>query len=174
MNSKLLNSAVALRDILAQQHHRIVLAESCTGGWVAASLACIPGISQWWCGSHVVYRCDSKHRWLGIDNKILDDPSMGPVSELVTQQLAERSLERTSEADIALAVTGDLGPGVPPDKDGIIYCAVSMRDRMVTQLRKTKLTLLPPEDSSDFQRRIARLEYTANWVLLQAVDILKH
>ena len=50
---------------LRSQPRRIVFAESCTGGLVAATLA-IPGISDSLCGSAVVYRLDTKTRWLGI------------------------------------------------------------------------------------------------------------
>ena len=53
---------------LAERQERLVLAESCTGGLICATLATIPGISQWLCGSSVVYRETTKRDWLGIDD----------------------------------------------------------------------------------------------------------
>ncbi|MEZ6136283.1 MAG: CinA family protein [Pirellulaceae bacterium] len=89
LEEKSLKHAQQLRDAAVQLDGRLVLAESCTAGRVAATLASFPGISNWLCGSFVVYRCDSKSRWLGIPTKLLDDPQIGPVSEQVTELLAQ-------------------------------------------------------------------------------------
>ena len=40
------NLAVRLRDMLCRQNQRLVLAESCTAGRIAASLGTLPGISD--------------------------------------------------------------------------------------------------------------------------------
>ena len=80
-----------------------MLAESCTGGLVAATLAQIPGISEHLCGSAVVYRAPTKSAWLGIDQRLLDDPAIGPVSAEVTRALALAVLERTRAPAVQVA-----------------------------------------------------------------------
>lgn len=165
MNSNLIASASKLRDKIASSKQRLVLVESCTGGWLAASMASLPGASQWWCGSLVVYRCGSKQQWLDISRTVLDDPSIGPVSELVTQQLARQALVHTPEADMSLAVTGDLGPGVSLEKDGIVYCAMATRRDAEIDHAQTRLVSPAPCDATDIARRVARLEEASQWVL---------
>lgn len=164
MNTNLIDRAAKLREALVSRQQRVVLVESCTGGWLAASMATLPGISQWWCGSMVVYRCGSKQQWLDISGTILDDPSIGPVSDVVTQQLARQALKYTSEADLSLAVTGDLGPGVSPEKDGIVYCALATRQGNTIFQAHTRLTLPAPRDATDITARAARLEEASLWV----------
>ena len=58
--------------LLKQSQLRLALAESCTGGLIAGQLAQIPGISEHFCGSAVVYRYDTKARWLGLSRRELD------------------------------------------------------------------------------------------------------
>jgi nicotinamide-nucleotide amidase len=164
MNTNLMDHAAKLRDALVSRQQRIVLIESCTGGWLAASMAALPGISQWWCGSLVVYRCGSKQQWLDISGTILDDPRIGPVSELVTQQLARQALKHTAEADLSLAVTGDVGPGVSPEKDGKVFCALAIRQGDTILQAHTRLTLPAPRDATDVAARAARLEEASQWV----------
>jgi len=118
-------AAQNLADALAQKRQRIVFAESCTAGLVSATLARIAGISEWHCGAAVVYRLDTKQRWLGISAAMLDDP--GPVSQDVAHAMAISVLERTPEANYAAAVTGHLGPNVPFEQDGLVWVAIAKR-----------------------------------------------
>lgn len=170
MNTELVGCASKLRDLIANRRQRLVFVESCTGGWLAASMASLPGISQWWCGSLVVYRCGSKQQWLDISAATLDDPNIGPVSEIVTSQLAQQALEHTREADISIAVTGDLGPGVEPHKDGIVFTAIAFRQPALVLKANTKLKSPPPESSQDIERRVARLHEASQWVFETAVN----
>ena len=165
MNAQLIEQAALIRDLLTHRQQRLILTESCTGGWLAASFAALPGISQWWCGSLVVYRCGSKQQWLGIDPAILNDPQIGPVSELVTRQLAQQALQHTTEADLSLAVTGDLGPGVAADKDGRAFCALADRETGDIFQERLQLRSATPRDASDIAGRVARLEEASLWVL---------
>ncbi|MFM7928628.1 MAG: CinA family protein, partial [Pirellula sp.] len=50
--------------LLRESNRRIVLAESCTGGLAAAWFTSVPGASDVFCGSMVVYRNDTKSQWL--------------------------------------------------------------------------------------------------------------
>ncbi len=120
-------AAQVLADRLKQSNRRIVFAESCTAGLVAATLARISGISEWHCGSAVVYRLDTKHRWLAIPEELLQNP--GPVSREVASAMATGVLDKTPEADLAVSVSGHLGPNAPVDLDGVIWIAAAQRNR---------------------------------------------
>lgn len=104
---------------------RLVLAESCTAGLVAATLGKIPGISQYFCGSAVTYRNATKTAWLGVGEEVLDHP--GPVSQIVAEQMATGALTATPEADLAGAITGHLGPDAPTEVDGVVFVGVARR-----------------------------------------------
>ncbi|MGB6045132.1 MAG: nicotinamide-nucleotide amidohydrolase family protein [Pirellulales bacterium] len=119
--------AKELADVLASRQIRIVLAESCTAGLAAASLAQIPGISDWLCGSAVTYRDATKQAWLDVSASDLRDYSA--VSEPVAVQMALGVLNLTAEADVSGSITGHLGPGAPPELDGVVYVAVARREQ---------------------------------------------
>lgn len=112
--------------LLNRSRQRVVFAESCTAGLVAASLARVPGISEYLCGSAVVYRLETKSKWLDIPAALLDDP--GPVSNVIASLMAERVLALTPEADFAVSITGHLGPNAPSDLDGVVYVGVARRE----------------------------------------------
>ena len=111
--------------LLKQQNLKVVFAESCTGGLVAGALTQVPGISHHHCGGVVVYRNATKRAYLGISAGLLKNP--GPVSETIAREMATRVLKLTPEADISAAVTGHLGPGAPPELDGVAYIAIARR-----------------------------------------------
>lgn len=114
-----------LVQLLREQHRRIVFAESCTGGLVAATLTGSAGVSEQLCGSAVVYRLDTKARWLGVERNLLENP--GPVSREVALAMAHGALDHTPEADLAASITGHLGPDAPDGEDGLVYVAVASR-----------------------------------------------
>lgn len=169
--NQLIQAAVTVRDALAKAQLRLVLAESCTAGKVASSLAVLPGASAWFCGSFVVYRNESKARWLDIPRSLIEDPAIGPVSPEVTRLLARRSLFLTPEANISVAVTGHVGPGSPVDLDGRVFFASIQRDQEGTAEawteRATVLKSPSPKDENDFLGRSERLAECARWVLEQ-------
>jgi PncC family amidohydrolase len=109
--------------LLRESQQRIVLAESCTGGLAAAWFTSVPGVSELFCGSMVVYRNETKSQWLGVDPQLLANPQIGPVSPQASQELARRVLEATPEADVALAITGHFGPGAPAHLDRRVFMA---------------------------------------------------
>jgi len=168
--------SLLVRDLLKRFDHRLVLIESCTAGWVVSQFGAIPGISEFLCGSFVVYRNDSKHRWLGIDTGILEDPKIGPVSERVTVELAVAALTRTPEATISLAVTGHLGPGSPINQDGIVFVSiarkVSGRNPTPNDVTTTKVFLksTTPVSMHDYRSREERQREAGESVL----EILLH
>lgn len=161
------DAAVRITELLRRSGRRLVLAESCTGGLVAATLAQVPGISESLCGSAVVYRNATKSAWLGIEPALLDDPRIGPVSAEVTRGLALAVLERTPEADLSAAVTGHLGPNAPPDLDGVVYVAVAVRDAPARVVSDERHVLEAAGDSPDEMR--GRRQQAAAKIVLDAV-----
>lgn len=128
-------AARRLAELLEARQLKIVFAESCTGGLVSASLTRIPGISEWLCGSAVVYQVETKAGWLGIPRAVLSDP--GPVSRRVASQMAENVLAKTPQADVAVSVTGHLGPDAPQRQDGLLYVAVAVRRRTSRTIQRS-------------------------------------
>ena len=106
-----LAAAVAAR--CARTGARVALAESCTGGLVAAALASRPGASAWLRGGAVTYATDVKRSLLGVDAGILE--ADGPVSAPVAERMAAGAL-RALDADLAVSVTGLAGPDGDPDR----------------------------------------------------------
>ncbi len=123
--------AERLAAILQRHSRRIVFAESCTAGLVAALLGGIPGISDWLCGSAVTYRNDTKQRWLGVRPE--DIETQTAVSAVVARQMAAGALRMTPEADVAASVTGHLGPQAPAELDGRFF--VGWADRFLKNER---------------------------------------
>ncbi len=85
----------------------IALAESCTGGLVAAALTEIPGSSAVLDRGFVTYSNAAKRDLLGVSDDILD--AFGAVSIACVYAMAKGTLAR-SQADVAVAVSGIAGP----------------------------------------------------------------
>ena len=86
---------------------RIVVAESCTGGLVAAALTEIPGSSAVLDRGFVTYSNESKKETLGVAGDVID--AFGAVSVACVYAMAQGALER-SDADVAVAISGIAGP----------------------------------------------------------------
>ncbi|MFY7843017.1 MAG: CinA family protein [Rhabdochlamydiaceae bacterium] len=95
----------ALRDLFVKQKKTLILAESCTGGYLAHLLTSIAGSSSYFLGSLVVYRAETKKRVSNIEESLLS--TYGEVSKETTAALM-KSLFNQVDADYALSVTGYL------------------------------------------------------------------
>ena len=84
------------------------LAESCTGGAVAARLVSVPGISAVFLGGVVSYTNEVKMGLLGVLPDTLSRHTA--VSAPVAMEMAD-GIRRRTGSDIALSVTGLAGPG---------------------------------------------------------------
>lgn len=87
---------------------RVTVAESCTGGLVAAALTEVPGSSDVLEASFVTYSNDTKMALLGVNEEVLE--TFGAVSVAVAWGMAQGALAK-SGADTAVAITGIAGPG---------------------------------------------------------------
>ena len=85
----------------------IALAESCTGGLVAAALTEVPGSSAVLDRSLVTYSNEAKQQLLGVPGDIID--TFGAVSIACAWAMAQGALSR-SHADVAVAISGIAGP----------------------------------------------------------------
>jgi nicotinamide-nucleotide amidase len=92
---------------------KVSVAESCTGGLVAAALTEIPGSSEVFEAGFVTYSNEAKVDMLGVSQDVLE--TFGAVSVAVAWSMAQAALKR-SNADVAVALTGIAGPGGGTDK----------------------------------------------------------
>ncbi len=105
----------------------LALAESCTGGLIAAHLTDIPGASAFLERAAVTYANSAKTDWLGVPAAVLERD--GAVSEGCALAMA-RGIRQAAGSDLGLAVTGIAGPtgGTPQKPVGTVYLALAAAD----------------------------------------------
>jgi len=124
--SRLIAASLETARLLTTLELKLVLAESCTGGMAAAALSGVPGISNWFCGSMVVYRTESKKAWLGVDPPRFDPAEPDSVGPLTSNALARAVAEATPEAHVTAAISGHLGPNAPVELDGRAFIRIAL------------------------------------------------
>jgi nicotinamide-nucleotide amidase len=87
---------------------RLAVAESCSGGLLAARITNLPGASEYFRGGVVAYSNEAKSELLGVDQAAIEEH--GAVSPEVAGQMARGALQRF-DADVAVSITGIAGPG---------------------------------------------------------------
>jgi nicotinamide-nucleotide amidase len=103
------NGATVDEQVVALLGPRMLaVAESCTGGLVAARLTERPGSSDYFAGGVVAYSDQAKIDLVGVDPDLI--ARFGAVSDEVAEALATGALERFG-ADVGIGVTGIAGPG---------------------------------------------------------------
>ena len=85
----------------------VALAESCTGGLVAAAITEIAGSSAVLDRGFVTYSNESKIELLGVSSDIID--AFGAVSIACAWAMAQGALKR-SNADVTVSISGIAGP----------------------------------------------------------------
>src|SRR5690554_5243549 len=116
-----MDAAEVLRR-LGERGETLAVAESLTGGQLAATIVDVPGASTVFRGGLVVYATDLKHTLAGVPAGLLAE--RGPVDADVAAAMAAGARERCG-ADWAVATTGLAGPG-PADGvgAGTVFVAV--------------------------------------------------
>jgi nicotinamide-nucleotide amidase len=127
ISERLVQDASGLFERAKARAYRLVTAESCTGGLIAAALTAVPGASLVLERGFVTYSNEAKVEMLGVPADLIE--RRGAVSQEVALAMVEGALKH-SRADIALAVTGIAGPdGGSADKPvGLVHIAVARRN----------------------------------------------
>jgi nicotinamide-nucleotide amidase len=115
--------AAAVVNRLIDRGETVAVAESLTGGLLAATIVEIPGVSAVFRGGLVVYATDLKTTLAGVPVELLTE--RGPVDPDVAIALAEGARARC-DADWGLATTGVAGPDPQGGKAvGTVFVAVA-------------------------------------------------
>ena len=104
--------------------HRLALAESCSGGLMAARITDPAGASEYFAGGVVAYSNESKAENLGVDPALIE--AKGAVSPEVAEAMAIGALERF-EADVAVSITGIAGPDGGTEEKPVGYVCFNAR-----------------------------------------------
>jgi nicotinamide-nucleotide amidase len=108
MNSSITSLTQQLAQTLLAKGFKIALAESCTGGLLAAHLTSLAGSSDWFERGFITYSNQAKEESIGVPKEAIE--RYGAVSEEVAKAMAEGVLNH-SLAQISAAITGIAGPG---------------------------------------------------------------
>lgn len=120
----------AIQEYFIQHHLSLSIAESCTGGAVAARLVTIPGSSQYLLGAVIAYSNAMKQKLLGVPIDLIN--KHGAVSSEVVSAMAD-GIQLLTDSDYAIATTGIAGPsGGSLDKPvGTVYAAIKQKGQPV-------------------------------------------
>jgi len=108
MNSSITPLTQQLAQILLAKGFKIALAESCTGGLLAAQLTSLAGSSDWFERGFVTYSNQAKEESIGVPKEFIE--RYGAVSEEVARAMSKGVL-KNSLAQVSVAITGIAGPG---------------------------------------------------------------
>jgi nicotinamide-nucleotide amidase len=111
----------------------IGLAESCTGGLLAARLTEPPGASAYFAGGVVSYSNEAKTALLGVDAALIE--RLGAVSPEVAEAMARGAISRFG-ADVACAITGIAGPGGGSEEKPVGYvcwCVIDASGQVIAR-----------------------------------------
>ena len=119
-------------DLLLKKQLRLVTAESCTGGLIAAACTDLAGSSAWFERGFVTYSNAAKTELLDVPARVLR--RAGAVCGPVAQAMAEGALAH-SHAQVAVAVTGVAGPsgGSPAKPVGTVWFGFALPGQVLTE-----------------------------------------
>jgi competence/damage-inducible protein CinA-like protein len=106
------------------QGRRLALAESCSGGLLAARITNLPGASAYFAGGVVAYSNGAKSEMLGVDPRLIE--AHGAVSSEVAEAMSRGALERFG-ADVAVSITGIAGPDGGSEEKPVGYVCFDAR-----------------------------------------------
>jgi nicotinamide-nucleotide amidase len=129
--------------------HRLGLAESCSGGLLAARITDTPGASAYMAGSVVSYSNEAKAKLLGVDSGLIEEK--GAVSPEVAEAMALGALERFG-ADVAVSITGIAGPDGGTEEKPVGYVCFNARLADGTALAREPII---PGGRADIRERSA-------------------
>ncbi|CAM5372255.1 competence damage-inducible protein A [Streptomyces pilosus] len=117
------STATDVVRLLTVSGETLAVAESLTGGLVAAEITAVPGASKVFRGSVTAYATELKHRLLGVEATLLAE--RGAVDPQVAARMAAGVREALG-ADWGIATTGVAGPDPQDGQDvGTVFVAVA-------------------------------------------------
>jgi PncC family amidohydrolase len=126
-----------LIEQLKSKNLKLVTAESCTGGLIAATITAIPGSSAVFDRGFITYSNEAKIDLLGVSPKTLNN--YGAVSKEVAEEMAIGALKNTN-SDIAVSATGIAGPsgGSVEKPVGLVFIGICYQGK--TRVLQNHLT----------------------------------
>jgi nicotinamide-nucleotide amidase len=134
----------------------VAVAESLTGGQLAAAITAVPGASAVFRGSVTAYATDLKASVLGVDVALLDE--VGAVHAEVARQMAE-GVRLLCGADLGVATTGVAGPEPQDGRPvGTVFVAIAGQGSVESEQCAFGYR---PGNSAEDRTRIQRLSTSA-------------
>ena len=117
---------------LKENHLRLAVAESCTGGYLSHLITSMPGSSDFYCGGVISYSNEIKIDSLEVKRSTIE--KYGAVSSQTVAEMAKGILKKTN-SDFSIAISGIAGPdgGTPEKPVGLVWIAVSDKNNTLTQ-----------------------------------------
>jgi nicotinamide-nucleotide amidase len=143
--------------VLRERGQTLTVAESCTGGLLAARITSIPGSSDYFRGGFVTYANETKTSLLGVPADLIAEHTA--VSDPAARAMAEGA-KRCTRADYALSITGYAGPdgGTAENPVGTVF--LGLATPAATDARRLRL----PGDR----------ERIRTFTVQYALDMLRH
>lgn len=150
-------------NFLQKVSKTVCLAESCTGGQIAALLTAIPGVSSVFAGGMVPYSNTVKQNLLNVPSEIFE--KFGAVSKECVLSMATNALQKFN-ADYSISISGVAGPtgGSIEKPVGFVWIAIASikgteafsfqfgdnRERNISMTATTALNLLRKKLIEDY------------------------
>lgn len=147
---------------LAQQKKTIAVAESCTGGTLAALITDIPGASRYFVQGWVTYSNKAKISELDVPADAIE--KYASVSEQVAKAMAENARKK-ADTDFAIGITGIAGPTGDTEQKpiGLVYISVASDKKC-----ETKRFIFPGNRASI---RLRAAQTALNLLRIKIVDL---
>ena len=136
MPGALVALAERLQGVCLGRGITVALAESCTGGLVAATITEVPGSSGYFLGGVVSYANSAKEALLGVAQSTL--AAHGAVSAQVAVAMAAGARARFG-ADLAASITGVAGPDGGSDEKPVGLTYVGLASGTGVEVRRLQL-----------------------------------
>jgi nicotinamide-nucleotide amidase len=135
--------------LLREKGVKLGLAESCSGGLLAARITNPPGASKYFRGSIVAYSYEAKEDLLGVPKALLKE--FGAVSPQCAEAMAKGAL-KAFDADLAISITGIAGPDTDGSEKPIGYVCFNAMLADGTSVARDPVI---PGDRADIRERSA-------------------
>jgi PncC family amidohydrolase len=125
--------AERLQGVCLGRRLTVAVAESCTGGLVAATITEVPGSSGYFIGGVISYADSAKAKLLGVPEQML--AAHGAVSAQVAVAMAAGARARFG-TDLAVSITGVAGPDGGSESKPVGLTYVGFADGNGTDARR--------------------------------------